>query len=507
MKKLLIPLALSIIALCSCNILTSPIENNSSSDINSENSGDLSDNSNSDSSNDGDEIPFKYDNKDYNDFFDPTKDVRVNIRISNQAVYKLAKYGVGTFNQQETYHPCDCVITIDGEERLNETEVGIRMKGNTSKNGDFVNSDGTFYEPIHYKLAFNKNFAPGECDYYQTSITDSNELKARKKRKFGDMKKIDFKWNRNSDETFTKEAYAKECYRDAGVVAQRMNLVKFTITSDSDSYSAIYQVSECIDGSMLHKYYGKEGGAGNLYKGLYGRADFSLDSISGQNLDPESETNQYPNYPLKTNDDGPTYDHHLMQNVVQNLNKTQNAEEAKKDLDNILDVDNILRYAAVSWIVGNPDDLRNDANNTYFYFNSINNKMSIIPYDDDRVFGILNTWPVDMSTLPCDSTRMQGMSYVYGKKVWVSNPLFWKLIINESDNSVDYSDKWPVIQEYQERYIQYVKEFANKYLDVNRFQQFTNKFVNAQSKNIEVVHGNNQRFSYYASTKLANMFK
>ena len=83
----------------------------------------------------------------------------------------------------------------------------------------------------------------------------------------------------------------------------------------------VYQVLECVDANMLEKYYGTAGGEGNLYKGLYARANLTTDSISGTNLDPESSYNTYPTYPLKTNDDGPTYDHTLMRNFIGEINK------------------------------------------------------------------------------------------------------------------------------------------------------------------------------------------
>lgn len=455
---------------------------------------------------DDEEINFDYKNALYNKFFNPESDVKITIKMSNNALKHLAQYGVGSFTQQEMYHPCSFKIEIDDKVEFDEEEIGIRMKGNTSKNPNFVDNDGHFNALSHFKVAFNKNFAAGECDYY-TSSKDSETLAKNKKRKFADMKKIDLKWNRNFDNTFTKEAYAKDCYRDAGVVAQRMNLVCLTLQSDTDEINEIYQVIETVDGSSLKKYFGSEGGDGNLYKGLYARANLTTESISGTNLNPESETNEWPTYPLKTNDDGPTYDHSLFKKTVRILNKVQPVEDAKIELDECLAIDNILRYCAVAWVVGNPDDLRNNSNNTYFYFHSSNEKMYIIPYDDDRVFGILNNWPVDMSTLPADSTRAQGMSHNSGGKVWINNPLFWHLIISESDSGVKYSDNYPVIEEYKTRYEQYVREYSEKYLDVNRFQEFTNKFVNAPSKDIADAGPENQTFAYYSGNKLNNLFK
>lgn len=451
-------------------------------------------------------ISFDFSNQDYLDFFNPENNVEITINITNERIYKLAQYGVDSWSRQEMYHPCDVIISINGEERFNDTEVGLRMKGNTSKNPNFVDEKGHFAGLSHYKMAFNKTFDNEEDnDYYIRTWEDSAALKKRKKRRFGDMKKFDLKWNRNDDYTFTKEAYSKYCYRDAGVLAQNINLVKLTVNTESDSITQIYEAIECIDSNMLDKYYGNVGGSdGNLYKGLYARANLTTDSIKGNNLDPESPSNTYPTYPLKTNDDGPEFDHSLMQNFVSEINKKNvSAEKMEALLPTIAEVDNIIRYCAVAWVVGNPDDLRNNSNNTYFYFNSVNNHFSIIPYDDDRCFGILKDWPVDMSTLPADSTRMQGKSANQnGNKYWLDNPLLWRIVCQDSSHST-----YPMVESFHERFCDYVSEFANKYLDVSLFKEFTNKFYNAPGHDITYAGEGNQTFEEYASSKLNNMFK
>lgn len=498
-KKLLFIPLLSVLALTSCikgNEPSQPEETSpdlsseiiSSSESSSETSMEIIDDVNP---------TFDYSEKDYDDFFDPTKDVEVVVTISNQSILKLAEYGLGSFTKQEMYHPCDVVIKIDGEERFNGEEVGLRMKGNTSRNRDFVDNNGHLNACSHFKMSFNQTFDSEEKnDYYIRTWDDTNARKERKNRVFGEMKKIDFKWNRNYDNTFTREAYSKEVYRDAGVLAQNYNLVKFTLKTDSDEQTYIYSAIECIDSTMLKKYYSKSAAKGNLYKGIYARADLTTESLSGIGV--ESETSD-PWYSLKTNEDEP--DHTLLTNVINVLNRRRTAEASKSDLTNIINIDNVLRYMAVAWVVGDPDDLRNNANNSYFYFDSESNKMIIIPYDDDRCFGITNNWNVDMSELPDYSTRMQGMSAVYGGKVWQKNPLFWKLILSETQNA-GYSSKWPVIKEYQDRYLAYCKEYAQKYLDVDKFQAFTNQFVNAPSKNISDGGPDNQTFEYYANKKL-----
>ena len=472
----------------------------SSSEITSSSSSEAQSSSSSSEEEQEAHINFNNTNQDYLDFFNHKNKVEVEINISNSAIYKLAQYGVDYFDRQEMYHPCDVIIKINDEVRFSGEEVGLRMKGNLSKDPNFIDQNGNFNGKSHFKMSFKETFnSELDNDYYQHDWSnDSTGLKTRKKRRFGGMKKIDFKWNRNYDGTFTKEAYTKYIYRDAGVLAQNVNLIKFTIHTENDTFTDIYQAFEVVDGTTMSTYYGSDGGDGNLYKGLYARANLTTDSISGRNMDPESSDNTNPTYPLKTNDDGPTFDHTLMRNLVNEINKKNvSADVMEEKLKSLIDVDNVIRYCAVSWVVGNPDDLRNNANNTYFYFNSINDKFSIIPYDDDRCFGVMNNWAIDMSQVPADSTKMSGKN-----RAWQENPLLWRIVQEDSSHN-DY----PLIRSFNNLFRGYVETFANKYLDVNLFRSFTEDFYYAPSTNINDAGPDNMTFENYANLKKNSMFK
>jgi len=64
-------------------------------------------------------------------------------------------------------------------------------------------------------------------------------------------------------------------------------------------------------------------------------------------------------------------------------------EKAKTidELDEIMNVDLILKYIAVDWIIGSFDHLLVVGHNFYFYKNEINNKWDIIYYDFDNTLG------------------------------------------------------------------------------------------------------------------------
>ena len=84
---------------------------------------------------------------------------------------------------------------------------------------------------------------------------------------------------------------------------------------------------------------------------------------------------------------------------------------------------------------------------------------------------------------------------------WQKNPLFWRTIISTTDSSVDYSKKWEVISEYQEMYKNLCIEYSNKYLDVNKYQEFNDQFVYS-NKDINKGGANNLTFKEYSEAKL-----
>ena len=128
--------------------------------------------------------------------------------------------------------------------------------------------------------------------------------------------------------------------------------------------------------------------------------------------------------------------------------------------------------------------------------NSKDDRAVFIPYDFDRCFGILKDWQIHMEDIPHYTTKQNT-----GSRHWQKNPLFWRTIISTTDTSVDYSKKWEVIKEYQDQYNLLCKEYAEKYLDVTKYEEFNNQFVYS-NKDINVGGADNLTFEQYAKTKL-----
>lgn len=431
----------------------------------------------------------------YNEFFNYTSDIQISLRFTNLSIYQLAKYAFDSY-KKDMYHPCELEIIMN-DTTYYFPNAGARMKGNTSRNEHFVDKYGMFHAPVHFKVSVNETFETSEDnDYYTREYENTDDIALTKKRRIGGAKKFDLKYNKQQDNAFTKQIYAYNCFESEGIPVQKNNLVKLSVYSESDSYTQNYELQECIDEEFIKRRFDETSSSGNLYKSCYtamGPADMSLDSINRIGI--EDPTHAY-SYDLKTNKK--IADHSLLTNFITTLNNDKSdASTFKSTLDNILDVDEFIKYAAMSWVIGNPDDLRNNYNNYYTYFSSSTNKAIIIPYDYDRCFGILHDWPIDLSNVPWYTTKQNLES-----RNWQTNPLYWRtILVAPKGQNVDYASNYPVIEEYRNRYYELCVEYANKYLDVDKYKTFNDQFVYS-NKDIENAGSINQTFETYAQNKL-----
>ena len=262
-------------------------------------------------------------------------------------------------------------------------EVGVRMKGNTSRTSFYNEHDG-IYNLIHLKLDFGETFDDEE--YYGDSAkvwTDSAARKARKNRTFATLEKIDLRWNKEDDATYIREIYSFDAYREMGVLAPHVNLASLDMGGE---HLGVFTINEPIDEIFLEKNLPEELLGGDLYKcgwGMGGGANFS----SSASIGIEDEDNGlFYCYDLKTNKKTST--HQALNYFISEINKKNVSKERVAEL---MDVENFVNFAAISWFLGNPDDLRNNYNNYYLYFTP-EGKAMFIPYDYDRTMGISHDW-------------------------------------------------------------------------------------------------------------------
>lgn len=338
----------------------------------------------------------------YSALFDENSTVSIEMNMSD-AEWKKLDNDYTVFNAKNSKSPIYRMadsVTIgidDGKGMLYYyyEEVGVRMKGNTSRHR-FYGEDG-FYNNIHMKLSFKQTFDDVDDGYKTSELKvweDANARAARKNRKLGGMEKIDIKYNSTGDETYARELYAMKLFRENGVVAPNVTLCSVTAL-EKDTHKknlGIYRIHECIDETFITRNFG-ESENGDLWKCTYtktGPADltnFDLDKRIG--VEDEMKGKFY-SYDKKTNKKKDKVtglrDFSSMTNFIRAINSNG------ADLSQYLDVDNFAKFEAVNYILGNPDCIRNNYNNYYLYFRKSDGKAVIIPYDYDRCLGLTHDY-------------------------------------------------------------------------------------------------------------------
>ena len=307
-------------------------------------------------------------------------------------------------------------------------EVGVRMKGNTSRTA-FYNSSEGMYNLIHLKISFGETFDKEE--YYGSSAkvwSSSDARKERKNRTFATLEKMDIRWNKEDDATYIREIYSYDVYREMGVLAPHANLASVDMAGN---HLGVFTIYEPVDDIFLEKNLPEELLGGDLYKcgwGINGGASF----LSYCSIGIEDEDNAlFYAYDLKTNKKTST--HEALNNFISAIGKSG---LTKDKIEALMDVDNFISFAAVSWFLGNPDDLRNNYNNYYVYFTP-EGKALFVPYDYDRTLGISHDWNPSGHGMTKDDplTKDRGAG---GKQ---ENPVYLKTVVKGGLYVEEYKDR------------------------------------------------------------------
>lgn len=332
------------------------------------------------------EIP--EDLKIFNALFDPQSHISVKLDISDSELKKIQQdYDnyASRGSKSPIYRMADMIVTIteaNGEENTYTIpQVGVRMKGNTSRTS-FYNDHEGMYNLVHFKISFQETF--DEVEYYGSDALSWNDAarEARKNRTFATLEKVDIRWNRNDDTTYIRENYSYDLYREFGVLAPHTNLFSLDI---GDDHAGVWVIYEPIDKIFLEKNLPEEALGGDLYKLGWTNEGATFTSFSSYGVEDEDKSQFYV-YDLKTNKKKST--HQSLKNLINSINSSS---ISKEKFASLVDIENFMNYCAVSYMIGNPDDLRNNYNNSYIYFRADTGKMIVIPYDMDRGLGV-NVW-------------------------------------------------------------------------------------------------------------------
>ncbi len=420
----------------------------------------------------------------YNKLFDLDNKVTVNIDISEEELDKIQQdyYNFqNKGNKSPIYRVASKVtFTINGK-KCEIEDVGIRMKGNTSRRELYsIDGGNKRYYQTHFKLSFDETFDKEEYYGDEARVWSSKaERDERKDRTFATLSSMELKYNRTMDGTYACEVYALDLFRANGVLAQNANKAAFTMAGMD---FGVYTIYEPVDKKFIKRYLPEEDWDGDLYKAqwTYNGADFSKRCTYGI----EDETKgMFFNYDLKTNKK--TSVHESIKNLINKINGSISKEEFSK----IIDVDYFTRYAACCYFTGCPDDMRNNYNNYLVYFKKSDGKAIFIPYDYDRCLGMVDGYNPD-------GNCMTGMSPFsdcavgngWDKKV---NNIFKNVVVDGSYYQSEYKEEltkllnsdWLTAEKFNE-YAEIIKDnYSNEVIPEYNIKSCDEKALGFASNN------------------------
>lgn len=440
----------------------------------------------------------------YSSLFDENNVVGIDINMSDSEWKKLdADYNKNS--KSPIYRLADSVtISIDDGDRIYDyyyEEVGVRLKGNTSRR-NFYGDDG-FYASVHYKLSFKETF--DDEDEYEVSErkewADSSARKVRKKRTFGGLEKLDLKYNKNADETYVKEIFAMNLFRENGVAAPKTTLCGVSALEKNTTTKnlGVYMLYEPVDDVFLSRYF-EDDDDGDLYKCSWGSGQGASFSRTDDGLiGVEDDLNGYSyTYDKKTNkkkkDGNGNLDFSSMKNFLSAVNGSN------PDFSNLIDTDYFAKFEAVNYIAGNPDCIRNHYNNFYVYFRPSDGKAVFIPYDYDRCFGITKDWAPYNGCL--ELTPYDDRTTTDNKQ---ENPIYAKLITTNSpiDGGVvkaKYTNYLKSIATSNTIKTQSFNALKNKYK--TNYSQITSGAISSNNTAFDAKDTGNKPYSDYITQKL-----
>ena len=332
----------------------------------------------------------------------------------------LALYDANAFTTQ--YVQATLSFVKDRETTVIDN-VGLRLKGNTSRRrpegsyGQMHQRDNTDWHHAHFGVNLRK-FADDDAHTIQG------------------VRKLHLKWFKD-DPAYVREVFCYELFRRAGVwTAVRDNYCRLWLHVEGDSKEAYYGVYELMEPIDKHYLKDRKNRFGSN-KGYLWKCRNSAAGLNNPNGDIwyDDDTDDRHAYTLETQTE--EFDSARVQ-LVDFMNKLNglNDNEFYTWIQQVTDVDLLLKTYAVNVAVGMWDDYWNNANNYYIYFNGkglTGYKFFFIPYDYDNTLG---------TSLRC------GVQDDAGRQ----NPLNW------GNNNNRLIARILRFNDFKQKYITYLKE-------------------------------------------------
>ncbi len=230
-----------------------------------------------------------------------------------------------------------CNVVVDG---ITLNNVGARFKGNSSY--------GHPNQKKSIKLDFEE-YVPGQ--------------------KLDFLKQINLN-NSYNDPTFLREKLQLDFCIANGLDAPRCVYANVYING---ALWAFYTIIEEVDKTFLNTHYGNK--QGNLFKGDPSGHLKWLGTV---------ESNYYPNYELKTNEDINNWS-----DLVKLIDKINNSSftDWTDSVTAYFNLNKYLKHYASTMLFGTLDSYTGSGHNYYLYHNSASNQMEFIQWDVNGAFG------------------------------------------------------------------------------------------------------------------------
>ena len=305
----------------------------------------------------------------------------ITINVSVDEWNKLLGYYDANSNTKE-YIYCDITYNKNGEVTVVE-DAGIRLRGNTSRRrpegnwGEMHTADNTDWRHCHFGVNLRK-------------------FKKDSDHEINGIRKFNLKWFKD-DACYVREVFCYDLFRRAGIWTAAFDVYcRLWIHVEGDSepaYYGVYEMIEPYDNKYVEKREKWFGSAdGNLWKCSWAQnpADLSDENaVMGEDNDRDDFT-----YELKETEGNFTDAKAQLQDFIKKI-KGKGDESFYKWIKEVCDVELLMKTYAVNVALGMWDDLWNNGNNYYLYFNSLDlydYKVFLIPYDYDNTLGTSNAY-------------------------------------------------------------------------------------------------------------------
>ena len=311
----------------------------------------------------------------------------ITIKMTKDEWNKFLKAYDQNSNNKEYFY---CDITYKkGSDVTTVEDAGVRLRGNTSRrrpeahrnDGKHVTNEAD-WQHCHFGINLRK------------FVKDGNH-------EINGIRKFNLKWFKD-DPCYVRELFCYDLFRRAGIWTAAFDVYcRLWVHVEGDSkpaYYGVYEMIEPYDNKYLEKREQWFGSAdGNLWKCSYdshGPADLRDPNA---NMAEDNNKDDFT-YELKEYGESFSTAKAQLQDFIKKLNGKAHGtpgDSFYKWIKEVCDVELLMRTYAVNVAVGMWDDMWNNGNNYYLYFNSTDlydYKVFLIPYDYDNTLGTSNAY-------------------------------------------------------------------------------------------------------------------